>query len=113
MVAFIAILMRVIYNYWVYIPAIIHLISDPIQPNQVVQWNPLPQQSEISEKPNIVLIVADDMGFSDLSIYGGFRDLIKTPNIDSIGLDGVLFKNAYAGSALIFHFPQLIFINVI
>ena len=96
-VALLAFLLRVVYNYWVYIPAILHQISDPIQPNQVVQWQTLPQQSETSDKPNIVLIVADDMGFSDLSIYGGFRDLIKTPHIDSIGLDGVLFKNAYAG----------------
>jgi hypothetical protein len=97
-VAIIGILLRVIYNYWVFLPAIYHMISEPIQPNQVVRWNPVPKQAETSDKPNIVLIVADDMGFNDLSIYGGFRDLIKTPNIDSIGLDGVVFKNAYAGS---------------
>jgi hypothetical protein len=95
--ALLAVIIRLVYNYWVYIPAVIHMISQPILPNHPVQWKSLPQKLESSERPNIVLIIGDDMGFNDLSIYGGFRDLIKTPNIDSIGLNGVVFKNAYAG----------------
>jgi glucan phosphoethanolaminetransferase (alkaline phosphatase superfamily) len=101
LVALIAVIIRLVYNYWVFLPAVIHMIYHPTEPNRPVQWKSLPPKSENSEKPNIVLIVGDDMGFSDLSLYGGFRDLIKTPNIDSIGLDGVYFKNAYAGQSLL------------
>lgn len=96
-IVFIAIFLRLFYNYWVYIPAFYHYYTQPIQPNQIVQWKELPKNNLPSNQPNLVLIVADDMGFHDISIYGGFRDLIQTPNIDSIGLNGVLFKNAYAG----------------
>lgn len=45
-------------------------------------------------KPNIVLIVADDLGKYDLSIYGNL--LIKTPNIDQLGLEGAVCTNGYA-----------------
>lgn len=46
--------------------------------------------SEKKEKPNIVLIMCDDMGFSDLSCYGGE---INTPNIDGLAKQGVRFNN--------------------
>jgi len=49
-------------------------------------------------KPNIVYIMADDMGYADLSCYG--RRESKTPNIDSIGASGVRFLQAYANSAV-------------
>ncbi len=44
------------------------------------------------ERPNIVLILADDMGFSDLGSYGGE---INTPNIDSLAYGGMRFTNFY------------------
>ena len=43
-------------------------------------------------RPNIVLILADDMGFSDLGSYGGE---INTPNIDQLAYDGLRFTNFY------------------
>jgi arylsulfatase A-like enzyme len=46
-----------------------------------------------SEKPNIVLIYADDMGYGDPGCYGG--TLIPTPNIDRLAKEGVLFTNGY------------------
>jgi arylsulfatase A-like enzyme len=46
-----------------------------------------------AKKPNIILVLADDLGYADLSIHG-CKD-IPTPNIDSIGRDGVRFTNAY------------------
>src|ERR1700691_401405 len=49
-------------------------------------------------RPNIVFILADDMGYADLSCYG--RREYKTSNIDSIGLHGVRFLQAYANSAV-------------
>jgi len=49
-------------------------------------------------KPNIVYIMADDMGYADLSCYG--RREYKTSNIDSIAAGGVRFLQAYANSAV-------------
>ena len=49
-------------------------------------------------KPNIVYIMADDMGYADLSCYG--RREYKTPNIDSIATGGVKFLQAYANSSV-------------
>jgi arylsulfatase len=45
---------------------------------------------DVNAKPNIVLIVADDMGYSDLSAFGSE---IQTPNIDAIANQGVIFSN--------------------
>lgn len=45
-----------------------------------------------SKKPNIVIIMADDMGFSDLGSYGGEID---TPNIDALAHNGLRFTNFY------------------
>lgn len=52
---------------------------------------------KVPERPNILLVVADDLGIGDVSAYG--RQAIHTPNIDSLADDGVLFKNGYATSA--------------
>jgi arylsulfatase A-like enzyme len=49
-------------------------------------------------KPNIVFILADDLGYADVSCYGR-RDL-STPNIDRIAANGVRFLQAYANSAV-------------
>ncbi|MFI3262661.1 MAG: arylsulfatase [Rikenellaceae bacterium] len=46
------------------------------------------------ERPNIVLIVADDIGYGDLGCYGATK--IKTPNIDNLAANGVRFTNAYS-----------------
>jgi arylsulfatase A-like enzyme len=45
-------------------------------------------------RPNIVLIVADDLGYGDLGVHGG-KDVV-TPNIDAIAAAGMRFTNAYA-----------------
>jgi arylsulfatase A-like enzyme len=45
------------------------------------------------EKPNIVFIMADDMGHSDLGCFGA--EVIKTPNIDALAADGLMFTNFY------------------
>ncbi|MEZ6133406.1 MAG: sulfatase [Pirellulaceae bacterium] len=46
------------------------------------------------KRPNIVLILVDDMGWSDLGCYGA--DLHETPQLDQLASDGVRFTNAYA-----------------
>ena len=48
------------------------------------------------EKPNIVFILCDDMGYGDLGCYG--QPYISTPNIDKMASEGMLFTDAYAGS---------------
>ena len=52
---------------------------------------------ESLEKPNIVLIVADDLGWSDLSYMGS--EYYETPNIDKLSKSGMTFYNGYASSA--------------
>lgn len=49
-----------------------------------------------SDKPNIIYIMCDDMGYGDLGCYG--QPYISTPNIDSLARHGMLFSQAYAGS---------------
>jgi arylsulfatase A-like enzyme len=49
-------------------------------------------------RPNIIYIMADDMGYADLSCYG--RKDYQTPNLDKLAAQGVKFMNAYAGAPL-------------
>jgi len=44
------------------------------------------------QKPNILLILADDMGFSDIGCYGGE---IRTPNLDRLSKNGLRFSHFY------------------
>lgn len=48
-------------------------------------------------QPNVVLIVADDMGYGDVSAYG--QKSVSTPNIDRLALGGVCFTDGHATSA--------------
>jgi arylsulfatase A-like enzyme len=48
--------------------------------------------------PNIIFIVADDLGYGDISCYGQKR--FKTPNIDRLATEGMKFTQAYAGTAV-------------
>ena len=47
-------------------------------------------------KPNIIFILVDDLGWTDLGCYGS--KFYETPNIDKLASDGILFTNAYAAS---------------
>lgn len=49
-------------------------------------------------KPNIIYILADDLGYGDLSCYG--QQKFNTPNIDKLASQGMLFTQHYAGSAV-------------
>ncbi len=51
-----------------------------------------------SQKPNVVFIMADDLGYGDLSCYG--QEKFSTPHIDKLAKEGLLFKQAYAGSTV-------------
>lgn len=51
-----------------------------------------------SQRPNIIYIMTDDMGYGDLSGYG--RKDYKTPNLDKLALQGIKFVNAYSAGSL-------------
>ncbi|MFZ5668334.1 MAG: sulfatase-like hydrolase/transferase [Pseudomonadota bacterium] len=90
-------------KFWIYLPGIIGRLKDPIQPNQEVVWagGPPPASAGAGKRPpNIILIVADDLGINDLTSTGtGVGGAVATPAIDSIARDGVSFVNGYAGNA--------------
>src|SRR5438046_4313461 len=49
-------------------------------------------------KPNIVFILADDLGYGELGCYG--QKKIKTPNIDRLAAEGIRFTQCYAGTTV-------------
>lgn len=56
------------------------------------------QAQHDAQRPNILFILADDLGYADLSCYG--NEYIRTPYIDSLAATGVRFTHCYAGSAV-------------
>ena len=48
--------------------------------------------------PNVIYILADDLGYGDLGCYG--QKIIKTPHLDRLAKEGMLFTNHYAGSSV-------------
>ena len=94
-------------QYWYYLPGIISDIGDPIGENQTVIWEQGPTEpsatsnSMAEQPPNVVLIVVDDLGFNDITFYGGGigNGSVPTPQIDSIAAQGIHFTTAYAGNA--------------
>ena len=50
--------------------------------------------TKMDDRPNILLVAVDDMGYSDISPFGGE---IKTPNIEALANKGVKFSNFYVG----------------
>ena len=94
-------------QYWYYLPGIISDIGDPIGENQTVIWEQGPTEpsatsnSMAEQPPNVVLIVVDDLGFNDITFYGGGigNGSVPTPQIDSIAAQGIHFTIAYAGNA--------------
>ena len=83
----------------------INEIRNPIGANVPTEWTKGPGATTVppSERPpNIILILADDMGFNDVSLYnGGAGDgALITPNIDAIAQQGVAFSNGYAANAV-------------
>jgi arylsulfatase A-like enzyme len=87
-------------------PAIVGMIARArlphIEPNRPVTWAQGPAAPAPGEAPpNVVFILVDDMGFNDITFNGGgvAGGVVPTPNIDSIGREGVDFTNGYAGNA--------------
>ncbi len=58
------------------------------------------EQNANPQKPNIVLIYTDDLGYGDLRCYNPDRGRIPTPNIDSLAKQGMKFSDAHSSSAV-------------
>ncbi len=63
----------------------------------LISCDPSTNKSDISSKPNIVLIYFDDLGYGDVSAYGATE--ITTPNIDRLAEGGRIFTDAHSSSA--------------
>jgi len=57
-----------------------------------------PARAEPAPRPNLVFILADDLGYGDLGCYGQAR--IRTPRLDRMAAEGLRFTRAYAGSTV-------------
>ncbi len=55
-------------------------------------------EPEGAQRPNIVFILADDLGFGELGVHG--QQHIRTPNIDRLAAEGMRFTNAYSGATV-------------
>lgn len=99
-------------GYWAYqansyrLPGLVQDWRDPVQPNHVVTWAAGPADAPAAppgtkRPPNIILIVADDLGFNDISLNGGgvAGGIVETPNIDALAREGMNFTTAYAANA--------------
>ena len=87
---------------------ILHLATSQgrmdVAPTQAIDWDQGPQRSETdrsSGPPNIIFILADDLGINDISTFGGgvAGGKVPTPNIDRLAADGAIFRNAYSGTS--------------
>ena len=74
--------------------------KDNVGPNQEIVWQQGPD-TRLDDRPNIIVIVADDLGINDMTDYDDLdpSGTMDTPNIDFIANSGIKFKNAYSGSA--------------
>ena len=76
---------------------------DDIAPNREISWevsdgSAMPDAE--TRPPNIILIVADDLGYNDISTFGGgVTEGFKTPGIDRLADEGVVFTQAYSGAS--------------
>lgn len=74
--------------------------SNPAGPNVPVAWTTGVKETDDKRPPNIILIVADDLGWNDLTINGGgvANGAVPTPNINSIAEEGAFFTNGYSAN---------------
>lgn len=75
-----------------------------VAPNRDIDWEQGPRQPQSApalRPPNIILILADDLGYNDISTFGGgvAGGRVKTPHIDQLAAQGAVFEQAYAGNA--------------
>ncbi len=62
----------------------------------VVSLSCNPPQEEYPATPNIIYFLADDLGYGEIGVYG--QKVIRTPNMDDLAKNGMLFTNQYSGA---------------
>jgi len=72
--------------------------------NRTIPWQQGPAEAvtrDGEQPPNIILIVADDLGFNDISTFGGgvAGGKVKTPSIDRLAAEGAVFNQSYSGAS--------------
>jgi arylsulfatase A-like enzyme len=88
-------------RYKIYIPGLIGTWNNPIAASRLITWAKGPATPPAQTRlPNVILIVADDLGMNDISLYGGgvSGGIVKTPNIDAIARQGISYSNGYAAN---------------
>ncbi len=83
--------------------AVTQLDRQTVAPNRPIDWMQGPATAELppgERPPNIIFILADDLGINDVSTFGGgvAGGRVPTPNIDRLAADGALFTTAYSGA---------------
>ena len=81
---------------------IAHMNLPHVEPNRPVTWAEGPAAPPAGPRPpNVIFILADDMGFNDITLNGGgvAGGAVPTPNIDALARQGVSFQRGYAGNA--------------
>ena len=58
----------------------------------------LHKKEDFRQQPNIIVFLADDLGYGDLACYG--NPIIKTPNIDKLSSEGVLLTDCHSGGTV-------------
>jgi len=86
-------ILRVISEQWA---ISLHMIS--VRLVLVTMWASIAVAFAEKERPNIVVIFADDLGYGDLSCYGASK--IKTPNLDQLASAGMKFSDAHSAASL-------------
>ena len=75
-----------------------------VAPHREVPWQIGPESADVplsQRPPNIIFILADDMGYNDISTFGGgvAGGALQTPSIDQLAAEGAIFEQSYAGNA--------------
>lgn len=79
-------------------------LAQKVAPNHPVEWAAGPQQLPAdapARPPNIIFILADDLGINDITAYGGglAEGRVPTPHIDALARSGASFRQAYSGTS--------------
>lgn len=79
-------------NYW--LASVFCLMATTACQQQTAQQSKVPNEAT----PNVIVILADDLGYGDLGVYGATK--VKTPNIDKLAKQGRMFTDAHSVSAV-------------